>query len=91
MADDKRAPRRLDSGEFKAQVLAEFDVSGPSVAKVAMAHGINESVLHGWRKLARERGAATLPRPSEFVPVTVTAALSQMTSAASKWNWAAAR
>lgn len=73
MADDKRAPRRLDSGEFKAQVLAEFDVSGPSVAKVAMAHGINESVLHGWRKLARERGAATLPRPSEFVPVTVTA------------------
>ncbi len=74
MADDKRATRRRYSAEFKAQVLAECDVPGASVAKVAMAHSINDNVVHGWRKLARESGTATLPRPSEFVPVTVTAA-----------------
>lgn len=74
MAEDKRATRRRYSAEFKAQVLAECDVPGASVAKVAMAHGINDNVVHGWRKLARESGAAAADRPSEFVPVTLTAA-----------------
>jgi transposase len=74
MVDDKRATRRRYSAEFKAQVLAECDVPGASVAKVAMTHGINDNLVHGWRKLARESGTATPPRPSEFVPVTVTAA-----------------
>ncbi|WP_425259140.1 IS66-like element accessory protein TnpA [Rubrivivax sp. RP6-9] len=74
MGADKRATRRRYSAEFKAQVLAECNVAGASVAKVAMAHGINDNVVHGWRKLARDSGAAPLDRPSEFVPVTVTAA-----------------
>jgi transposase len=73
MVDDKRATRRRYSAEFKAQVLAECDVPGASVAKVAMAHGINDNVVHGWRKLARESGTSTPDRPSEFVPVTVAA------------------
>jgi len=30
-------------------------VRGASVAKVAMSHGFNANVVHGWRKLARER------------------------------------
>ena len=40
------------------------------VAKVAMLHGLNANLLHGWRKLARERdGAALLPSRPEGVPV----------------------
>jgi response regulator of citrate/malate metabolism len=35
-----------------ARVLAECDVPGASVAKVAMAHGINANVVHRWRQLA---------------------------------------
>jgi transposase len=73
MVEDKRATRRRYSAEFKAQVLAECDVPGASVAKVAMAHGINDNVVHGWRKLARDSGATAPDRPSEFVPVAVAA------------------
>jgi transposase len=39
------------------------------VANVAMAHGVNANIVHGWRKLAR-RSAAT-DAPVRFVPVTV--------------------
>ena len=46
--------RRRHSAEQKAQILAECAVPGASVAKVAMAHGINTNIVHGWRKLARE-------------------------------------
>ena len=62
-----------------------------SVAKVAMSHGINANVVHGWRKLAREGGAtSTVPR-GEFVPVAVgRRAGSPLPSVASKSNCAAA-
>ena len=54
MASDKVVRRRRYSEELKAQVLAECDAPGASVAKVAMAHGINANVVHRWRQLARE-------------------------------------
>lgn len=73
MADERRATRRRYSAELKAQVLAECEVPGASVAKVAMAHGINDNVVHNWRKLARDGGAAMVARPSEFIPVTLAA------------------
>jgi transposase len=44
------------------------------VAKVAMSHGINTNVVHGWRKLAREAGATSAVSSSEFVPVVLPAA-----------------
>ena len=70
MASEKTATRRRYSPELKAQVMAECDAPGASVAKVAMSHGISANIVHGWRKLARESGAAaTLPR--EFVPVAL--------------------
>ena len=71
MEDNSRATRRRYSAEFKEQVLAECEAPGASVAKVAMAHGINDNVVHNWRKLAREASAPALPRPAEFVPVTI--------------------
>ena len=56
---------------MKSQVLAECGKLGASVAKVAMSYGINANVVHGWRKLARGDGEATVVEPREFVPVVL--------------------
>jgi transposase len=69
MAIEQTARRRRYGQEMKAQVLAECEVPGASVAKVAMSHGINANVVHGWRKLARGAGAVAVARTAEFVPV----------------------
>lgn len=69
METENSRKRRRYGAELKAQILAECDLPGASVAKVAMAHGINANIVHGWRKLAREAGAGSLPE--RFVPVAV--------------------
>ncbi|HMN58340.1 MAG TPA: transposase [Ottowia sp.] len=38
----------MHSAEFKAQVLAECQQSGASVAAVALAHGLNVNLLRKW-------------------------------------------
>lgn len=77
MASDKTVTRRRYSNESKAQVVAECDVPGASVAKVAMSHGINVNVVHGWRKLARDGGAAAIVTRVEFAPMALKPALAQ--------------
>jgi transposase len=52
-------------------VLAECDVPGASVAKVAMSRGINANVVHRWRQLARESRASLATSTGEFVPVSL--------------------
>jgi transposase len=69
MDTENSRKRRRHGAELKAQILAECAVPGASVAKVAMAHGINANIVHGWRKLAREAGAVTVSE--QFVPVAV--------------------
>jgi transposase len=49
MASDKVVVRRRYSEELKAEVIAECDAPGASVAKVAMSRGINAIVVHRWR------------------------------------------
>jgi transposase len=71
MASDKVVRRRRHGDELKAQMLAECELPGGSVAKVAMAHGINANIVHRWRQLAREGGQATAAKPSEFVAVAI--------------------
>ena len=71
MESERSRKRRRYSSELKAAILAECDASGASVAKVAMSHGINANVVHGWRKLAREGMAAIDVVQREFVPVAV--------------------
>jgi transposase len=74
MATDKKKTRRRYSEELKAQVLTECEAPGVSVAKVAMAHGINANILHGWRQTVREaKLARTAPAnaQTQFVPVTL--------------------
>jgi len=73
-AASRTASRRHYSAELKAEVMAQCDAPGASVARVAMSHGINANVVHRWRQLVREgRTAVTLP-PREFVPVSLTTA-----------------
>ncbi len=71
MATDKRRTRRNHSPELKAQILAECAAPGTSVAKVAMAHGINANVVHGWRKVAREGTGAEAAPLAGFIPIAV--------------------
>lgn len=72
MEGDKPAMRRRHSAAVKAQVMAECDAPGASVAKVAMAHGINANVVHRWRQLARQ--ARVVPvHPSGFVQLALPA------------------
>jgi transposase len=64
MAAERVGLRRRHSAELKALVLAQCAAPGASVAKVAMSHGVNANIVHGWRKLAREREGAALSPPS---------------------------
>ena len=71
MEAEQSRKRRRYSTERKAEILAECDAPGASVAKVAMSHGINANILHGWRKLARQGGAAVDLVQREFVPLAI--------------------
>ena len=73
--ENSRKCRRY-AAELKAQILAECDASGAAVAKVAMAHGVNANIVHGWRKLAREAGATAVSE--RFVPAAVASVVPQV-------------
>lgn len=72
MTSEKAETRRRYSAATKAQVVAACDEPGASVAKVAMAHGINANVVHRWRQLARE-GQATPAKTGEFIALPLMA------------------
>jgi transposase len=69
MTSEKTQTRRRYSAAMKAQVVAECDGSGASVAKVAMSHGINANVVHRWRQLAREGKSPAPAKTGGFMPV----------------------
>ena len=84
MAQERPVLRRRHSAQLKAQALAECAEPGASVAKVAMSHALNANIVHGWRKLARERAGTGVLAPSrvavaaklaasmpQFVPVSM--------------------
>jgi len=72
MTSEKTDTRRRYSAGMKAQVVAACNETGASVAKVAMAHGINANVVHRWRQLARE-GKAGPARTGEFIALPLVA------------------
>jgi transposase len=72
MEQAKGAIRRRHDKELKRQVLAECAEPGASVARVAMAHGLNANLVHKWRRLAARQGSSSgRSRNEVFVPVTV--------------------
>ena len=71
MASDKVVGRRRYREELKSEVMAECDAAGASVAKVAMARGINANIVHRWREAARQAKQGTIAKPREFVAVAI--------------------
>jgi transposase len=59
---------------MKAEVVAECAEPGASVAKIAMAHGINANVVHRWRKLARGGDSEAAKQTGEFIALPLTMA-----------------
>lgn len=72
MTSEKRDTRRRYSTAMKAQVVAECAQPGTSVAKVAMAHGINANIVHRWRQLAREGKVFAPAQSCEFISLPLT-------------------
>ncbi len=82
-----RSQRRVHGAEFKAQVLAECQQPGASVAAVALAHGLNVNLVRKWlvgrgikrtglaapRAVARKPAAAQKTSASslQFIPVEI--------------------
>ena len=95
MAEERVVTRRRHSAQLRALVLEQCAAPRASVAKVAMSHGLNANMVHGWRKLARAVDvAAVRPAPSpsavptnhaaslpQFVPVTLTSSASTLAPA----------
>jgi transposase len=73
----KQKPRRRHDDQFKAQVLAACAEPGASVSEVARSFGVNDNLVHQWR---RGRGykpsaAATSQLPGQMPPPFVALAL----------------
>jgi hypothetical protein len=56
-----RRRRRRHSAEFKAAVIQECTKPGVSMAAVALAHGLNATMVRKWVVEAERRPVATLP------------------------------
>ena len=67
----KRTRVRAYPPEFKARVVAECEEPGASVAKVALANGLNANMVHTWRRETRTTPASTVPGAGEFVPLAL--------------------
>ncbi len=67
-----RSQRRVHSAEFKAQVLAECQAPGASVAAIALAHGLNVNLVRKWL-VGRgiKRAGLSAPRVVAPVPLVV--------------------
>lgn len=70
MEDAKPATRRRHDDDLKRQVLEECSKPGASVARIALAHGLNANLVHRWRRLA-SAGPAARTVASTFMPLTI--------------------
>ena len=77
----KRTRVRAYPAGFKAQMVAECEQPGASVAKVALAHGLNANMLHTWRREARAGSVVRGQREqTEFVSLPLPAPVSTQTA-----------
>ncbi|BEP57113.1 MULTISPECIES: transposase [unclassified Variovorax] len=69
--------RRRHSAEFKAQVVAACTEPGATVAAVARAFGLNDNLVHDWRRgrsgagVSRTIGTSLQESPPEFVALSM--------------------
>lgn len=68
-----RSKRRVHSAEFKAQVLAECQAPGASVAAIALTYGLNVNLVRKWL-VGRgiKRTGLPAPRSVACMPAAVT-------------------
>jgi transposase len=59
-----RRRRRCHSANFKAEAVGACQQPGVSIAAVALARGINASMLHRWVKAAERSGNPIAIRPT---------------------------
>ena len=71
--DGVLSTRRRHSAELKNRVLAACAEPGASVARIAMAHGLNANLVHKWRRRAARghRAVKDVQPIAEFVSVPV--------------------
>lgn len=80
-----RRRRRRHSAEFKAAVIQECRKPGVSMAAVALAHGLNATMVRKWVVEAERKTAPSLPlveaaaspAGAGFVPLALPAATAQ--------------
>jgi transposase len=67
MAAKPGAPRRRHSAQLKAEVVAECQQPGASVAAIALARGLNANLVHGWLSLSKaaQQSCDSVERPSD--------------------------
>jgi len=75
--------RRRWSKDEKARIVEETLTPGAVVSEVARRHGMAQSLLFTWRRLARSAGPPTIDR-SILLPVEVKAAAAPSTSEAQR-------
>lgn len=69
--------RRRHSAEFKAQVVAACAEPGATVAAVARAFGLNDNLVHDWRRgrsgagASKTVGTSLQEPPPEFVALSL--------------------
>lgn len=63
-----RKTRRRHSRAFKQQVLAECRESSESVAEIARRHGLNDNLIHNWRRTLGDEGSPDFIRLPLPVP-----------------------
>jgi transposase len=81
MTSEKAERRRQYSESLKAQVVAECDAPGASVAQVAMSHGINANVVHRWRQLARDALTSARAKTGAFIALPLAAQVAAQVAA----------
>ena len=68
-----RRRRRRHSAEFKAAVIQECRKPGVSMAAVALAHGLNATMVRKWVVEAEHKTAPSLPVVEAAVPPPIDA------------------
>lgn len=67
------SPRRRYPVEYKCQVVQESMAGGASIARVALAHGINANQLHNWRWQYRRGDFGPITEGPVLLPVQIKA------------------
>ena len=83
----KQMPRRRHSEEFKAQVLAACAEPGASVASVALSFGLNDNLVHQWRRgrgYKSTRAVAADPTLPQFVALSLPVPAAASTASATE-------